>query len=46
MKLDSKFLFLYKPELEDVGFLWAYRDSNFAFIKYFTMAELGKISKI
>ncbi|WP_135354994.1 hypothetical protein [Leptospira ryugenii] len=44
MNLDSNFLRLNKPEFKDFGFLWAFKESKFAFIKYFTMEEINKLS--
>ncbi|MCW7470564.1 hypothetical protein [Leptospira kanakyensis] len=45
MNLDSKFLILDKPEFKDIGFLWAFKEGKIAFIKYFTLEELSKLSK-
>lgn len=45
LNLDYKFQKFYKHELNDIGILWAYKDSKFAFVKYYTIGEVLKISK-
>ncbi|PJZ89060.1 hypothetical protein CH368_08525 [Leptospira levettii] len=45
MDFSSNLSKLNKPEYQPLGFLWAYKDGKFSFIKYFTMEEISKLSR-